>query len=67
MAGVVVSLLLPSGAINGGAAMKLRLGEQAIRSTTDLDFAGRAALEESKQQFAASLALAWNWSPGHLA
>ena len=66
MAGVVVGQMLPPGAIEGGAAMKLRLGEQGSRFTTDLDFARRSTLDQFQQEFAESLTLGWNGFTGRL-
>ena len=66
MADVVVGQMLPPGVIKGGAAMKLRLGEQGSRFTTDLDFARRVALDEFQELFAGSLAEGWNGFTGRL-
>lgn len=66
MANVVVGQMLPAGVIKGGAAMKLRLGEESSRFTTDLDFARRSALAQFQQEFADSLTTGWNSFTGRL-
>lgn len=53
LAHAVVAQMLPAGAVKGGAAIKLRVGDQASRLTTDLD-AARAA-EHTVESYAAEL------------
>ena len=61
LAHTVVAQLLPAGVVKGGAAIKLRVGDQASRLTTDLD-AARAA-EHTVESYAAELSrrLAEGW------
>lgn len=54
VANTVVGQLLPSGAVKGGSAIKLRLGDSSTRFTTDLD----VARAETVESFAESLGTA---------
>ncbi len=59
MANVVVGQLLPGGAVKGGSAIKLRLGDDATRYTSDLDVARATSLEEFLDGLEANLRDGW--------
>lgn len=66
VANVVVGQLLPPGAVKGGTAMKIRLGDHASRFTPDLDAARRHSLTQFIEAFEDSLATGWCGFTGRL-
>ena len=66
MANTIVGQLLPSGALKGGSALKLRYGNAATRFTTDLDTARKIKLIEFIKELDASLGVGWNGFTGRL-
>jgi hypothetical protein len=66
VANVVVGQMLPPGAVKGGTAMKIRLGERGSRFTPDLDTARRDSLAQFIEAFEDSLAVGWNGFTGRL-
>ena len=65
MAMVVVSQMLPEGAVKGGSALALRYG-QATRFTRDLDVARKHSLALFRKAFEESLAAGWAGFTGRL-
>lgn len=68
LAHTVVAQMLPAGVVKGGAAIKLRVGDQASRLTTDLD-AARAAthtIETYAAELSDRLGEGWNGFTGRL-
>lgn len=65
MALVVVSQMLPEGAIKGGSAMALRYGRRT-RFTQDVDAARVQSLERFQSDFEGSLAAGWQGFTGRL-
>lgn len=65
MALVVVSQMLPEGAIKGGSAMALRYGRNT-RFTQDVDAARVQSLERFRSDFEESLAVGWAGFRGRL-
>lgn len=68
LAHTVVAQVLPAGVVKGGAAIKLRVGDQASRFTTDLD-AARAAehtIESYAAELSGRLAEGWHGFTGRL-
>jgi len=61
---IVVGQMMPSGAIKGGVAIKLRVGDATSRFTTDLDAARRGTLEEFIDQFQDRLISGWEGFAG---
>lgn len=59
VANTVVGQMLPSGAVKGGTAIKLRLGDGITRFTTDLDVARAIALDDFVDALDAALAEGW--------
>ena len=66
VANVVVGQMLPPGAVKGGTAMKLRLGERGSRFTPDLDLARRESLAKFVESFEDALAASWHGFTGRL-
>ncbi|MGH8940247.1 MAG: nucleotidyl transferase AbiEii/AbiGii toxin family protein, partial [Actinomycetes bacterium] len=66
VANTVVGQMLPPGAVKGGSAMKLRLGETRTRFTPDLDFARAGTLERFEEDFGAALESGWSGFNGRL-
>lgn len=66
VANVVVGQMLPPGAVKGGTAMKVRLGERRSRFTPDLDTARRESLAQFIEAFEDSLATGWHGFTGRL-
>ncbi len=66
VANVVVGQMLPPGAVKGGTAMKIRLGESGSRFTPDLDTARRESLAQFIEAFEDSLATGWHGFTGRL-
>ena len=64
MANVVVGQLLPSGAVKGGSAIKLRFGDGITRFTTDLDVARATELDEYVADLEDALDEGWNGFAG---
>ncbi|AOZ72020.1 hypothetical protein BK816_00840 [Boudabousia tangfeifanii] len=65
MALVVVSQMLPEGAVKGGSAMALRYGRNT-RFTRDLDAARVKSMEKFRSDFESSLAYGWAGFTGRL-
>jgi hypothetical protein len=66
VANVVVGQMLPPGAVKGGTAMKLRLGDRSSRFTPDLDLARKESLAQFVESFEHSLASGWHGFTGRL-
>ncbi|NLO37453.1 MAG: nucleotidyl transferase AbiEii/AbiGii toxin family protein [Clostridiaceae bacterium] len=66
MANTIIGQLLPSGAVKGGSALKLRYGYAMTRFTTDLDTARNANLSEYTADLEAALKKGWNGFTGRL-
>lgn len=66
MANTVVGQILPDGAIKGGSAIKMRLGDAGTRFTSDLDIALASSLEEFTAAFSEALTNGWNGFSGRL-
>jgi len=66
VANVVVGQMLPPGAVKGGTAMKIRLGESGSRFTPDLGTARRESLAQFIEAFEDSLASGWHGFTGRL-
>jgi hypothetical protein len=66
VANVVVGQMLAPGAVKGGTAMKIRLGERGSRFTPDLDTARRESLAQFIDAFEDSLAAGWHGFIGRL-
>jgi hypothetical protein len=66
VANVVVGQMLPPGAVKGGTAMKIRLGESGSRFTPDLDTAHRESLAQFIEAFEDSLASGWHGFTGRV-
>ena len=66
IANTVVSQMLPEGAVKGGSAIKLRLGNAGTRFTTDLDIARASGLDEYRDALERALARGWNGFDGRL-
>lgn len=60
IAGIVVGQMLPDGAVKGGAAMKLRLGQSGTRFTQDVDFARAEDMDTFLEQMTANLKTGWH-------
>lgn len=63
---VAVAQKLPPSAIKGGTAMKLRMGLDNSRFSTDLDLARRAGLEQFLTDYDAALRVGWSGSTGEV-
>jgi hypothetical protein len=66
VANVVVGQMLPPGAVKGGTAMKIRLGESGSRFTPDLDTTRRESQAQFIEAFEDSLAAGWHGFTGRL-
>lgn len=66
IANVIVGQMLPDGAVKGGSSIKLRLGEDATRYTTDLDVARASDLESWIARLGESLANGWEGFSGRV-
>ncbi|MDT4934762.1 MAG: hypothetical protein QOK11_2654 [Pseudonocardiales bacterium] len=66
VANVVVGQMLPPGAVKGGTAMKIRLGESGSRFTPDLDTARRESLAQFIEAFEDALGSGWHGFTGRL-
>lgn len=67
IANVVVGQMLPAGAVKGGAAIKIRLGDQASRFTADLDMARARDLRDFLDEFSGALRAGWANFTGRIA
>ena len=67
LAGVVVGQMMPEGAVRGGTAMKLRLGEDRSRFTPDFDVARRETFDEFTAALGTRLAAGWEGFAGRVA
>jgi hypothetical protein len=66
MANVVVGQMLPSGAVKGGTALKLRFGNAETRFTTDLDTARAEDADAFIEELDARLAQGWEGFTGRV-
>lgn len=66
LANVIVGQMLPDGAVKGGTAMKVRLGQDASRFTPDLDAARRDDLDPFLAELAGNLAAGWEGFTGRI-
>ena len=66
VANTVVAQMLPSGAVKGGSAIKLRLGDGGTRFTTDLDIARSEALDHFIERLNDALQEGWNGFTGRI-
>ena len=66
LAGVVVGQMMPEGAVKGGTAMKLRLGEDRSRFTPDFDVARRETFEEFTATLTERLTAGWQGFTGRV-
>jgi hypothetical protein len=66
MANTIVAQMLPEGAVKGGTAIKLRLGNNGTRFTSDFDVAYRNDLEGFILAYETNLADGWNGFTGHV-
>jgi hypothetical protein len=66
VAGVIISQLLPDGAVKGGSAMKLRLGIDGTRFTQDVDFARATTMDAFLETFRENLTTGWADFTGRL-
>jgi len=66
IANAIVGQMLPEGAVKGGSAIKLRLGNAGTRFTTDLDVARASGLDKYRDALEEALARGWNGFSGRL-
>jgi len=66
MANTIIGQLMPSGAVKGRSALKLRYGNATTRFTTDLDTARDKSLLKYTDELGISLKVGWNGFPGRL-
>lgn len=66
IANAIVGSLMPSGAVKGGSAMKLRYGDTLTRASNDLDAARRTNMDEFNEEFGEALILGWQGFTGRL-
>lgn len=66
MANAIVGQMLPSGAVKGGSALKLRYGNEATRFTRDLDTARDVDLEDFIRGLQKNLEQGWNGFTGNV-
>jgi hypothetical protein len=66
VATVAVGQVLPPSAVKGGTAMKLRLGLDRSRFSTDLDLARRAGLDEFLADYGRALRTGWAGFTGEI-
>lgn len=64
LANTVVAQMLPDGVIKGGSAIKLRLGDEGTRFTTDLDFARSESMDLFLTDLQGSLDEGWEGFTG---
>ncbi len=67
MAAVILGQMLPPGAIKGGTAMKIRLGERTTRFSQDLDVARQENLRNFLDHLEENLKNGWHGFTGTLA
>lgn len=66
VANAIVAQMLPSAAVKGGSAIKMRLGDGVTRFTTDLDVARTCTVEEFAEQLGLALGAGWEGFTGTL-
>lgn len=66
IANVIVGQMLPDGAVKGGSSIKLRLGDDVTRYTTDLDVARKSNLDAYVAKLESSLAKGWDGFTGRV-
>lgn len=66
IANAIVSQMLPCGAVKGGSAIKMRLGDANTRFTSDLDVARNTSLDEFANLMEATLTAGWEDFTGFL-
>jgi hypothetical protein len=66
MANTIVGQLLPNGAVKGGTAIKLRLGDASTRFTSDLDVVRTSTLDEFIGRLDKSLSEGWGGFTGRV-
>lgn len=66
MANVVVAQFLPNGSVKGGSAIKMRLGDETTRYTTDLDVARAESIQDFKSKLSLALDSGWEGFTGSL-
>ncbi len=66
LASAIVAQMLPSGSVKGGSAIKMRLGDNTTRFTTDLDVVRASSLEKFVEHLNSALSAGWNGFTGHL-
>lgn len=66
MADAVVAQMLPDGVVKGGAALKIRFGEEAARFSNDLDTARASSIEDYAEKLTESLRVGWEGFTGLL-
>lgn len=66
LANTILGQLMPDGAVKGGTAMKLRLGQASSRFTPDFDAARAGSLSAFLDTFERSLAVGWGGFTGRL-
>ena len=66
LANTIIGQLLPSGAVKGGSALKLRYGDRATRFTRDLDAARRDSLDTFIDELDAALQNGWHGFTGRI-
>lgn len=66
IANVIVGQMLPDGAVKGGSSIKLRLGNESTRATTDLDVARASDLDSWILSLSNALENGWEGFTGHI-
>ena len=66
IANAIVSQLLPSGVVKGGSAIKMRLGDETTRFTSDLDVARATSIENFSREISLRLEKGWEGFTGVL-
>ena len=66
IANAIVSQMLPSSAVKGGSAIKMRLGDAATRFTADLDVARATSIDDFQNSMQDALACGWEGFTGTL-
>ena len=66
MANTIVGQLLPTGAVKGGSALKLRYGNEVTRFTRDLDVARKDDLDIYISEFDSALKAGWSGFTGRI-
>jgi hypothetical protein len=64
IANTVVGQMLPQGVVKGGSAIKMRLGDEGTRFTTDLDFARLASVDAFAEELQYALSEGWEGFTG---